>query len=75
MNAFQAALLATIKCIAPPATSVSQQATSASAPMSSVHLLPPSMTDTGSQLAAGLESDMDMQHSDFGTDLGEGAAH
>ncbi len=75
MNAFQAALLATIKSIAPPATSVSQQSASASTPMSSLHLLPASMTDTGSQLTAGLESDMDMQQSDLGADLGDGAAH
>ncbi len=75
MNAFQQALLATIMSIAPPATSVSQQAASASTPMSSVHLLPSSMTDTGSQLTAGLESDMDMQHSDLGVDIGNWAGN
>ena len=75
MNAFRAELLATIKSIAPHATSVSQQTASSSTPMSSVHLLPPSMTDTDSQLAARLESDMDMQHSDFGADFGDGATH
>ena len=75
MNAFQQALLATIKSIAAPATSVSQQAASASTPMSSVHLLPPSVTDTGSQLTTGLESDMDMQHSDLGVNVGEGAGN
>ena len=73
MNAFKEALLA-IKSISPPATSVSQQAAFASTPMSSLYLLPPSMTDTGSQLVTGLESDMDVQHSDFGADLGEGPA-
>ena len=75
MNAFQQALLATIKSIAPPATSVSQQAASASTPMSSVNLSPSSMTDTGSQLTAGPESDMDMQHSDLGVDIGDGAGN
>ena len=54
MNAFQAALLATIKSIAKFATSVSQQAAHASTPMSSVQLLPPSMTDTGIQLTTRL---------------------
>ena len=75
MNAFQQALLATIMTIAPPATSVSQQAVSASTPMISVHLLPPSMTDNGSQLTAGLESDMEVHHSDFGVDVGKVAGH
>ena len=75
MNAFQQALLATIKSIAPLATSASQQAASASTPMSSVHLLPSSITDTGSQHTAGLDSDMDMQHSDLGVEIGEGAGN
>ena len=75
MNRLQAALLTKIKSIAPATSSASQQAASASTPMSSVHLLPPSMTDTGSQLAAGLESDMEMQHLNFGADLGDLAAH
>ena len=73
MNEFQAALLITIKSIAPPASSASQQAVSASTHLSSVHLFQQSGTDTGSQLTTGLESDMDLQH--FGADLGEGAAH
>ena len=75
MNEFQQALLATIKSIAPPATSVSQQAASALTYMSSVHLLPPSITDTRSQLTVGLKSDIDMQHSDLGVNIGEGTGN
>ena len=33
------------------------------------------MTNTGSKLTAGLELDMDVQHSDIAVDLGEGAAN
>ena len=75
MNAFQQALLATIKSIAPPVILISQQAASASTTMSSVHLLPPSMIDSGSQLTAGLSSGMDVQHSNFDLDLGEAAGN
>ena len=75
MSAFQAALLATFKSIASPPTSPLQKAASASTPISSEHLLPTSVTNTGSQHKVGLESDMDVQHSDIGADFGDGASH
>ena len=75
INAYQAALLARIKSVAPSAASTSQQVTSVSTVLSSEHLLQSSKTGTSSQHRVKLESDMDAQLSDFGADFGDKAAH
>lgn len=75
MSALKAALLATFTSIAPQPTAVSQQAATASIPVSSDHLLSLSVTDTTSHHTKRAESDMNVQYSDIGADFDNIAAN